>query len=146
MWFACDPNSERNTGEKKVGLDDKNIPAHIRDISKQSQVPGSSPVSVQNHEAFIIEELKPREGQWQAEDHTASVWDHFQAGKSVFQLKPQSLLCGGFIFRQRGSALVSVLSLEVGQRNQEPRSCQGWSQAPGGWEPKLHTHVNTEPL
>lgn len=24
-----------------------------------------------------------------------------------------------------------------------PRSCQGWSQVPGGWEPKVHTHVNT---
>lgn len=105
MWSACDPNSERNAGEKKVGLDDKNIPAHIRDISKQLQVPGSSPVSVQNHEAVIIEELKPREGQWQAEDHTVSVWDHFQAGKSVFQPKPQSWLCGGFIFLDNGVQL-----------------------------------------
>ena len=37
--------------------------SHIRDISIQFQVLGSSPISVQNHEDVINEELKPREGQ-----------------------------------------------------------------------------------
>lgn len=36
--------------------------SHTRDISIQFQVLGSSPISVQNHEAVVNEELKPREG------------------------------------------------------------------------------------
>lgn len=129
---------------KKVGLDDNFSPSHMSDISIQLQALESSPVSVQSHEAVTIEESPERGGDRPGSYSQCS--GLLPGWEASVQPKSRSLPRGSLLFTQLGSALVSVFPLEVGQRNPEPRSCQGWSQAPGGWEPKVHTHVNTEQL